>query len=61
MVQCKVQLGTNTACTEETNDRFEIDIFMWALGSQFQNGQSQQAGFTQSLISGVLGLLIKLF
>ncbi len=27
----KVQLGSNV---EETNDRFEIDIFMWAISTQ---------------------------
>ena len=26
---------------EGTNDRFEIDIFMWAIGTQSQDGQSQ--------------------
>ncbi len=34
----KVQLETNI---EETNDRFEIDIFMWAIGTHSQDGRSQ--------------------
>ncbi len=25
----------------ETNDQFEINIFMWVLGNQYQNGVSQ--------------------
>ncbi len=33
-----VQLETNI---EGINDRFEIDIFMWAIGTQSQDGRSQ--------------------
>ena len=43
----KVQLGTNI---EETNDQFEIDIFMWAIGTQSQNGKSQSAEFARALV-----------
>ncbi len=35
MIQHKATLN------EETNDLFGIDIFMWALGTQNQNGLSQ--------------------
>ncbi len=34
--------GTNLkSVIEGTNDRFEIDIFMWAIGTQSQDGRSQ--------------------
>ncbi len=42
-----VQLGTNV---EETNDVFEINIIMWALGTQSQDGLNLTAGFKRALV-----------
>ena len=46
-----VELGTDI---EVTNDRFEIDIIMWALGTRSQSGKSQSAEFARAFVKGNL-------
>ncbi len=39
-------------CPFNINDRFEIDIIMWALGTQSQDGLNLTAGFKRALVYG---------